>query len=103
VLGGTRQALNVRVLAHLLHEHQGPLTRDVAADTLNRLLDQQPPIVRHDRQRWSDAEVANFIRGQLRKEPSLSHTRLLRQFRDDGNACEQSRFASLFAAEKATL
>jgi hypothetical protein len=103
VLGGTRQALNVRILAHLLHEHGGPLTCDEAADTLDRLLSRQPPIHRHDRRSCSDAEVADFIRGQLRRDPSLSHSRLLRQFRDDGNACEQSRFVSLFAAEKAHL
>ncbi len=103
LLGGTRQALNARVLAHLLREHRGPLTRDAASDTLNRLLSQQPALARHDRRRRSDAEVASYIRTRLRGDPSLSHSRLLREFRDDGNACKQSRFALLFAAARAEL
>jgi len=102
-LGGTRQALNVRVLAYLLREHHGLLTRDAASATLERLLACQPAAVRYDRRQRSDAEVANFIRTRLRRDPSLSHSRLLRQFRDAGNACEQSRFASLFALERAEL
>ena len=100
VLGGTRQALNVRVLAHLLREHHGPLTHDAASDALDHLLSRQPALVRHDRRRCSDAEVADFIRTRLQTDPSLSHSRLLREFRDDGNACEQSRFAALFAADE---
>jgi hypothetical protein len=103
VLGGTRQALNVRVLAHLLREHRGPLTREAASDALYDLLVRQPALVQHDRQRCSDTEVANYIRTHLRTDPSLTHSRLLRQFRNEGNACEQSRFASLFAAEGAEL
>jgi hypothetical protein len=100
-LGGTRQALNVRVLAYLLREHRGPLTRDAASATLERLLGRQPAVVRYDRRQRSDAEVVNFIRTRLRRDPSLSHSQLLRQFRDAGNACEQSRFASLFAVDRA--
>jgi hypothetical protein len=103
VLGGTRQALNVRVLAHLLREHRGPFTRDAASDALDRLLSRQPALVHQDRRRCSDAEVAIFIRTRLRTDPSLSHSRLLRDFRDDGYACEQSRFAALFATERAGL
>jgi hypothetical protein len=103
LLGGTRQALNVRVLAHLLHHHRGPLTRDAASETLGRLLSQQPALVRHNRRHRSDAEVASFVRTRLRTDPSLSHSGLLREFRDDGNACEQSRFAVLFAAVRADL
>jgi len=103
LLGGTRQALNVRVLAYLLREDRGPFTREAASDTLTRLLSTQPKLVEHDRRRCSDAEVRNFIRTCLRRDPSLSHSRLLRQFRNAGNACEQSRFALLFAAESAAL
>lgn len=96
VLGGTRQALNVRVLAHLIKEHRGPLTHDNIAGALDTLLSQQPDLVRYDRARCSDAEVTSFIRTRLRVEPSLSRSRLLREFRNSGKACEQSRFAELF-------
>lgn len=97
-LGGTRQALNVRVLAHLIREHRGPLNRETAAHTLDRLLSRQPALVRYDRKQCSDSEVSSYIRERLNSSGSLSRTRLLREFRDCGNACEQSRFATLFDA-----
>jgi hypothetical protein len=91
------------VLAHLLREHRGPLTRDEVTDTLDRLLAQQPALLRLDRRRRSDGELATFIRNRLRSDPSLSRSRLLREFRDDGNACEQSRFGLVFAAAREEL
>jgi hypothetical protein len=103
VLGGTRQALNVRVLEYLLRNHRGPLTRDVAHDLLTRLLADQPALIRYERRRCSDAEISKFIRSRLSTDPSLSHTHLLREFRDEDMACEQSRFAALFAAMRAEL
>lgn len=95
-LGGTRQALNARVLAYLVAEHGGSLTRDRAAATLETLLTCQPALVRYDRERCSDADVRSYIRARLRTDPSLSRGRLLRELRDLGKACEQARFASLF-------
>jgi hypothetical protein len=103
MLGGSRLALNVRVLNFLLRHHRGPLTRGAASDALDRQLSQQPALARHNRGRCSDAEVVSFIRSRLLTSPSLSHTRLLREFRDEGNACEQSRFAALFASTEVDL
>ncbi len=95
-LGGSRQALNVRVLAHLLREHQGPMTRIECAATIEDVLSLQPNLVEYDRKRCSDAEVAHYIRNRLEIDQSISRSRLLREFRDDGFACEQSRFGELF-------
>jgi hypothetical protein len=44
----------------------------------------------------TDEEVKSFIRESLQQQPSLKHTKLLRDFRTAGRACEQSRFRSLF-------
>lgn len=99
-LGGSRQALNVRILAHLLREHLGPMTRIELAATIDGVLSLQPNVVEYDRKRCPDAEVANYIRNRLKIEHSISHSRLLRDFRDDGFACEQSRFAELFNTAK---
>jgi hypothetical protein len=44
----------------------------------------------------SDDDVRRFIRERLRAEPDLRHTRMLRDLRDGGRACEQKRFRRLF-------
>jgi hypothetical protein len=96
LLGGTRRSLNVRVLEHLLRSG----TQDHAAmrDSLTALLAQQPPLPSYQRQRTTDAGVQEFIRRHLDADRSATHTRLLRTFRETGQACEQGRFAAIFWA-----
>jgi hypothetical protein len=97
VLGGTRQALNIRLLTRLLTSPQcGLLTTDALSAMASALLAEAPPIVRYGRIPSTDYDVRTFIRARLRVEPTLSKTRLLREYRDDGRACEQSRFAQLY-------
>lgn len=96
-VGGTRQALNVRIAEHLLAA--GTIGHDEMAETLAKLLIDQPPLPIYNRRPASDTEVRAFIRGRLKTDPGASHTRLLRDFRDEGRACEQGRFAALFRAE----
>jgi hypothetical protein len=96
-LGGTRQALNVRIAEHLLTT--GVIDHDNMAETLAKMLVDQPALPRYERQAATDAEVRRFIRNRLRTDPSATHTRLLREFRDNQRACEQSRFAALFRSE----
>ncbi len=95
-LGGTRQALNVRVLAYLLTKHAGPFVHPEISHTLATLLAAQPPVPRYGRVGCSDAQVASFVQRRLTAEPDATHSRLLREFRDTGRACEQSRFATVF-------
>ncbi|CAM5715916.1 hypothetical protein SVIOM74S_09450 [Streptomyces violarus] len=45
----------------------------------------------------TDENVIAFIRESLAQNPSYSRTRLLRMLRDQGLACEQKRFAELYA------
>lgn len=96
-LGGTRQALNVRIVEQLLSTSM--TEHDDMAEALAKMLVDQPALTRYDRQPATDDEVRRFIRDRLKADPDATHTRLLREFRDDQRACEQGRFAALFTAE----
>ena len=54
---------------------------------------------RTERRRLTDEEVRLFIRERRQAEPGAKHTRLLRLFRENGHACEQRRFRTLFLEE----
>lgn len=95
-LGGSLQALNIRIVSHLLKTHRGPMERKRLADSLQELLVRLPPIVRYNRARTDDDAVARFIKEQLDELGSVSHSRLLRLFRQSGRACEQDRFRSVY-------
>lgn len=49
------------------------------------------------RRRMPDEEVCDWIVAAIQGQPTLTKTAALRQLRDGGLACEQSRFSSLFA------
>jgi hypothetical protein len=49
----------------------------------------------------SDEEVRGFVRKRLGEAPESRHTRLLRELRDSGRACEQGRFKQLFMQVRA--
>ena len=97
LLGGTRQALNVRAAEHVVlagledHEEMRAWLEGLVAD--------QPALPRYDRQALNDAEVRAYIRRRVLSEPGARHTPLLRDLRRSGYACEQARFAVLFRAE----
>lgn len=44
----------------------------------------------------TDEEVLGFIRDRLRLNPHAPRTRLLKELRSAGQACEQGRFAGLY-------
>jgi hypothetical protein len=96
LLGGTRQALNARIAAHLLSA--GISSRAAASDYLARLLTEQPPMPRYERKKLSDQEVSQMITLRLAQAPRTPASRMLREFRDAGYACEQQRFALLHRA-----
>jgi len=93
VLGGTRQALNARIAARLLRA--GLTGRAEATRHMTHLLALQPPVARYERKKLSDDEVTAMISGRLAQEPGMPASRMLREFRDAGYACEQQRFAEL--------
>jgi hypothetical protein len=92
-LGGTRQALNARIAAYILST--GISSRAEAAHCMTRLLAEQPPVTRYERKQLSDREVTEMIVCRLARAPQMSASRLLREFRDAGYACEQQRFTRL--------
>jgi hypothetical protein len=52
-------------------------------------------VPRYERKKLSDEEVGEMIASRLAQLPGMSASRLLREFRDAGYACEQSRFGQL--------
>jgi len=46
--------------------------------------------------------VRSYVTSKLGENPSAKHTALLRQLRDSGRACEQSRFRRLFEEVRGT-
>lgn len=93
LLGGTRQALNARIAEHLLAA--GVTSRTEASRYLSKVLAEQPPVRRYDRKKLTDEEACAMIASRLDEVPGLSASRMLREFRDAGYACEQQRFGLL--------
>lgn len=97
VLGGAVGSLNARVARHLLTNLDPAQFSATAARALaNELLATTPALPVYDRTPSTDDRVAAFIERAIRRDPSVSHTPLLRAFRAAGNQCEQRRFRTLF-------
>jgi hypothetical protein len=92
---GSKQALNARVLTWLLAEFPADDLRSAAlgAEIDNVLRGVDPP-ERHSREPGSDDEISDWI--QAHWERAGSKSALLKAFRADGRACEQSRFGRLY-------
>tara|TARA_Y100000590_G_scaffold77143_1_gene85403 strand:+ start:283 stop:1278 length:996 start_codon:yes stop_codon:yes gene_type:complete len=97
LLGGTRGASNVRLAEKILsEEHFDNINASKLIKKYGELLEQQPPIKKFNRKKIPEQEIKEYIRKNLEKNPNLSATKLLRQYRDDGFQCEQKRFRDLF-------
>ncbi len=94
-LGGTLTSINVRIARHLLTRLNGaePTVRQLAS--LARSIPRTTALP--SRQPRSDKQILALIRSALRRTPPPSRSRLLREYRDAGLACEQGRFAHLYA------
>ncbi len=95
-LGGTRGSLNVRIAADLLTA--GLTDHEAMSRHLRQRLTAAPDLPTYQRRRLTDDEVGTFIRARHAVNPQLTRTSLLRELRDGSMACEQVRFADLFAA-----
>ena len=97
VLGGSMQSVNVRLGRYVI-EKLGPssVTLEAARRVTAALIESSPELTVYEREQVSDQWVLAFIAESRSAEPDASHTRLLRQLRDAGRACEQRRFRSLF-------
>lgn len=96
-LGGTLSSLNQRMANHFLQLSCGP--SDWLSDDHLRRWNSWAAGARHkevfDRQRGSDREIKAWIRAMVAEQP-ISASGGLREYRRQGNACEQSRFGRLF-------
>lgn len=97
-LGGALNSLNVRLVKRALEETEDPkhLTQTALASWAKELIAMEPDKLRIKHAVMSDAEVRSYIADRVREMPGASHTRLLRDLRTSGRACEQSRFRRLF-------
>ena len=67
---------------------------------VEKRIKETPDIVSFDRTRLDDDEIRKFISQELKASPSASCTFLLRRMRNEGWACEQKRFKSIYWAVK---
>ncbi|MFG2683744.1 hypothetical protein [Streptomyces sp. NPDC048392] len=96
-LGGTLTSLNVRMAeSWLQHSKDGTLISPATQKAWNEWAAAITKPEQYNRQPMSDEDVIVFIKRETAKLPGVSRTRLLRALRDDGKACEQSRFANLY-------
>lgn len=96
-VGGALRSLNVRVAQMALADCRRSLpTISALRQKYSRLSRQQPELQKFDRQPMTDTEVRSYIARELKRNPDVSHTPLLRKLRDGGQACEQKRFGKMF-------
>lgn len=92
-VGGARASLNVRLARFLVETSSAHNFRPSAmAQTLSEL-DYMPMTTPPSRHRLSDTEVRSWLRSRI---GSASRSRLLRELRDQGLACEQARFSRIY-------
>jgi hypothetical protein len=99
VLGGTDSSLNARLLARLAADAPTHGFRRTAMETfLDGIAQGLAPNRRVRGRRATDSEVLTEIERTRVRSPSISRTDALRLLRTSGIACEQSRYASLWAS-----
>jgi hypothetical protein len=102
-LGGALVSLHARTARHLLATVR---PQDFVQEKLSYMTTKLEGVEEKKKRvsgsAMSDDEVLTFIRTRLSGDPKLSHTRLLRELRESGRACEQGRFRRLFNQVKPT-
>jgi hypothetical protein len=87
IVGGARRSLNTRLAGRIIQEIRVPPKASNLRWRYAKLLSEQPPIEKYDRQQLSDSEVKEFIRNNLKSDPRLQPSPLLRILRDSNMAC----------------
>ena len=97
-LGGTAVSLNLRMAERWLGRLGEPkLTDKLTMERWMTWADGVRHTEHYDRQRMTDAQVLDFIRSLRSQQVAVSRTRALQILRASDLACEQTRFAKLFA------
>lgn len=104
VLGGSMQAVNVRLAAALVESLAEEEFSLAAADHVTaKIMASAPPLNRFERRQLTDAEVKEFIRQFIIKDAGQSRSSMLRHLRNAGLACEQGRFRDLYNAVREAM
>ncbi len=97
LVGGVLRSLNVRLLRHALETaRRAPPTMSGISKRFKKLLVDAPERPKYDRTPMTDDDVRRFVKGAIKKHTNVTQSRLLRDLRDSGKACEQGRFRTLF-------
>ena len=94
-VGGTRGSLNVRIAKQILTA--GLSDHAAMSEHLRRQLATAPTLISYGRTATERRRGAGVHPAAPGRRLNVSHSRLLRALRDSGMACEQARFAGLFA------
>lgn len=95
-VGGSMMSLNVRVAKCLLEMGGADIGRNEAVRVMSDLGRKSSPLPTHNRTRISDHDLRALIARVRSADPTIRWTALHRQLREDGIACEQSRFRSMY-------
>ncbi len=97
-LGGTLTSLNARMATRWLEQLQPgeALTSPAATHRWNRWVTAEARVESYSRTPVNNDAVRQYIRKTLAARNDVSRSRLLRLLRDQGMACEQARFATLY-------
>ncbi|GAA5213734.1 hypothetical protein GCM10025776_03470 [Corallincola platygyrae] len=98
-LGGGDDTLNIKLAGHILDKcHKKP---KVSFEEVKQAITAHASMLKDvklpPRQKRMPSEVDEYIRRLLTRDTSISATKALRQFRDDGNSFEEKRFRARFA------
>lgn len=98
LLGGSRGSLHARTARRILQESGAvPLRATTLVSLYTRLVSESQRPTPAARLKLGDENVRSFIRSALAVHGSLTCTAALRKLRSTGQACEQRRFAGLYA------
>lgn len=101
---GSDQNLNQRVARRAVELlGKDVFDPDSVHELINTEMARRPAPERYDRRVSTDDAVTAFVTRSLQRDPTLTKTALLRQWRDIGRACEQRRFGELFANVKSAM
>lgn len=104
LVGGILRSLNVRALRYYLSNcgREQPGLRKMTA-AFQEMLDRAPIRLRTQRAPVSDDELRRFVNAAITTRAQISQTRLLRELRASGRACEQTRFRTVFREVEAAI
>jgi len=95
-LGGSLTSVSVRAARHFVRHFKALPSPEAGRRSMNRLAAKTADLPAFDGSRLSDDATLRWIASATAADPTLTVTRALRQLRDEGFACEQSRFSELF-------